>query len=299
MPASSQRKAYAAGLAAVCAWSTVATAFKLSLQQLTPALLLLLANLASIACLLTLLAGQRRLGEVRSTLVRHWRRSLVLGAINPFAYYLVLFHAYSLLPAQEAQAINYTWALTLTLLSVPILKQRLRPQDLLAALTCYGGVLVIATHGSLHSLQQGNLRGVTLALASTLLWAAYWLANTRDSRDPLIGLLLNFACSLPLIALWCAWRGELVWPSWSGLAGAVYIGAFEMGFTFVLWLYALKQAQSAARIANLIFLSPLVSLLLIHFMLGESIRQSTLGGLGLILSGLLLQKWPSRATVPA
>ncbi|TDR81596.1 DMT family transporter [Paludibacterium purpuratum] len=285
--------AYAAGLGAVLAWSTVATAFKISLAHLSPAQLLFWANLVSLAVLLGILISQGRLLETRAALRQHWRRSLLLGAVNPFAYYLVLFQAYSLLPAQEAQAINYTWALTLTLLSVPVLKQRLRRRDALAALVCYLGVLAIATHGKLFSLHFGNPRGVMLALVSTLLWAGYWLANTRDNREPVIGLTLNFSCSLPLIALWCAWRGELTLPSWTGLAGAAYVGAFEMGFTFVLWLFALKRAHSAARIANLIFLSPLVSLLLIHWLLGEAILPSTLAGLGLILAGLLLQKLPA------
>ncbi|BEV73583.1 DMT family transporter [Paludibacterium sp. THUN1379] len=288
-----QRRATLAGLGAVLAWSTVASAFKLSLQHLTPSQLLLWANLASLLCLLAILSVQGRLGELRTSWRAHWQRSLLLGAINPFAYYLVLFQAYALLPAQEAQAINYTWALTLSLLSVPVLKQRLRSQDMLAALVCYLGVLAIATHGDLLSLHFGNPQGVILALGSTLLWAGYWLANTRDRREPVIGLTLNFACALPLILLWCAWRGQLQWPSWQGLLGGSYVGAFEMGFTFVLWLSALKRAVNTARIANLIFLSPLLSLLLIHLLAGEAILPSTLYGLALILFGLLLQKWPA------
>ncbi|MBV8047619.1 MAG: DMT family transporter, partial [Paludibacterium sp.] len=266
---------------------------------LTPSQLLLWANLASLLSLLSLLTIQGRLQEAAATLRQHWRRSLLLGAVNPFAYYLVLFQAYSLLPAQEAQAINYTWALTLTILSVPVLKQHLRPHDMLAALVCYGGVLAIATRGDPFGLHFDSPRGVALALWSTLLWAGYWLANTRDTRDPVIGLALNFACALPMIFLWCAWHGELSLPPWRGLAGAGYVGAFEMGFTYVLWLFALKRTDSAARIANLIFLSPLISLLLIHWLLGEEILPSTLVGLSLILGGLLLQKWPAQRAATA
>jgi len=66
-----------------------------------------------------------------------------------------------------------------------------------------------------------------------------------------------------------------------------------MGFTFVLWLTAMKLTTSTARIANLIFLSPLLSLVLIHFVVGEPVLPSTLAGLALILGGLLLQKLPS------
>lgn len=272
------------------AWSTVATAFKISLRHLTPAQLLLLSSAVSLLVLIGILAFQGRLGALRASMAAHWRRSLLFGAINPFIYYLVLFQAYALLPAQEAQAINYTWALTLTLMSVPVLGHALRLQDAAAALVCYLGVVVIATHGDPTGLHFASMTGVGLALLSTLLWAGYWLLNTRDRRDPVIGLTLNFACSLPLSFVWCLWHDGLPPLSGPGILGAMWVGVFEMGLTFVLWLTALKLTDRTASIANLIFLSPLVSLVLIHFIVGEPILPSTGSGLALILVGLALQK---------
>ncbi len=292
-----QQRAYGFGLAAVLAWSTVATAFKLSLVYLSPAQLLLYASAASLLALLSILIYQGRLKEVLPAFRDNWRASLLFGAINPFAYYLILFKAYSLLPAQEAQAINYTWALTMTLLAVPFLKQTLKKNDIWAAVLCYLGVLVIATRGELLGLNFSNLTGVGLALVSTLLWAAYWILNAKDQREPVLGLTLNFAISLPLTLVWCVINGELVSVRWQGLVGAAYIGAFEMGFTFVLWLFAMKLTYSTAKIANLIFLSPIISLFFIWLLIGETILMSTLFGLGLILLGLLAQKLP-RSEVP-
>ncbi|NWH06613.1 hypothetical protein [Desulfobacter latus] len=40
-----------------------------------------------------------------------WARGVLFGAINPFAYYLVLLQAYDLLPAQQAQPLNYSYQL--------------------------------------------------------------------------------------------------------------------------------------------------------------------------------------------
>ncbi|MFN4237307.1 MAG: DMT family transporter [Vogesella sp.] len=295
----SQHKAYACGLSAVLAWSTVASAFKLSLAHLSPAQLVLYASAFSLLSLLAILGWQRRLDELFPALRQHWRRSAILGAVNPFAYYLILFQAYALLPAQEAQAINYTWALTMTLLAVPVLKQKLKLQDSLAALVCYSGVLTIATRGAPLALEFSNLAGVGFALLSTLLWAGYWLFNAKDEREPVLGLTLNFLLSLPMIVLWCALTGELRPVAWQGIAGAAYVGALEMGFTFVLWLAAMKLTSSTARIANLIFLSPILSLMLISTLLGEPILPSTLAGLGLILGGLVLQKLPLPFLRPA
>ena len=285
-----QGQAYLLGLIAVLCWSTVASAFKLSLRYLDPIQLLLYACLTSIAVLALVLCLQGRFGLLFGYSRREYLQSLGLGLLNPLLYYLVLLKAYDLLPAQEAQALNYTWALTLALLSVPLLKQKLGAAEIAAGLVCYSGVVVISTRGDLAGFHFSNALGVALALGSTVIWALYWIFNTRDRRDPVAGLLLNFLFALPFILLACLLFSS-PWPiDGRGLLGAAYVGVFEMGITYVLWLLALKRSDNAARIGNLIFISPLFSLIFIHLLVGEEILPSTLVGLGLILAGLLIQK---------
>lgn len=185
-----QRRAYLYGIGAVLCWSTVATAFKLSLVYLTPAQLVLLASMVSWLLLGTVLAVTGKFGQVVSAAPRDYRNALLLGGLNPFLYYLVLLEAYSLLPAQEAQALNYTWALTMALLAAPLLRHPLRRTEIVAALISYCGVLVIATRGQVLSLDFASPLGVGLALLSTVIWAFYWIFNTGSRQDPVVGLAL-------------------------------------------------------------------------------------------------------------
>lgn len=255
MPADS-RRAYLYGLAAVLLWSTVASAFKLSLRYLDYAQLLLYACAVSTLVLGAIVVAQKKANLVFAGGRRAWLRSLGLGLINPLVYYLVLFSAYERLPAQEAQPLNYTWALTLTLLSIPLLKQRPSRADLLAGLVCYSGVFVISTRGDVFGLHFSDPVGVVLALGSTVLWSLYWIFNTRDQRDPVVRLFLNFALALPFVFLYCLVESR-PWPvSAAGLWGAAYIGVFEMGVAFVLWQQALRYSKNAAQVGNLIFVSP-------------------------------------------
>jgi drug/metabolite transporter (DMT)-like permease len=233
-------------------------------------------------------------GEAWRLLRRHPFQVFLLGAINPFVYYLTLFHAYELLPAQEAQAINYSWGLLLAWLSVPLLGHRLRRRDGIAGALCYLGVLIIATRGDLLGLQIHDLSGLLYALASTLLWALYWLLNTRIEAEPLPLLFLNFLVGVTLLGLWLFVKGGWEWPGLEGVLGAVYVGLFEMGMTFVLWLRAMKLTASTASISNLIYLSPFLSLIFIHTILGEEILPSTLAALALILTGLWIQQGSGR-----
>ena len=285
-----QRQAMILGVATVLLWSTAATAFKISLEHLSRTGLMFWGVTFSILVLVAWQAWQGRLGET----LRPGRRGLLLslgfGLINPILYYILLFGAYDLLPAQEAMAINYTWALTMAYLAVPFLGHRLTLVDGLAGLICYSGVFIIATRGEPLAFDLSNGLGVALALGSTLVWAFYWIFNTRDTREPVAGLLLNFLVAWPLIlllALWDGWR----WPAWQGLAGAAWVGAFEMGIAFVLWLLAMKKATNTSRLSNLIFLSPPLSLGFIALIVGEPILGSTVVGLALVITGLYLQQY--------
>lgn len=289
-----QRKAYIYAVGAVLIWSTVASAFKISLRTLSPAHLLLYANLVSVLLLGGILLCRRELGSALPKNGRELLRSSILGILNPFLYYLILFKAFDLLPAQEAQPLNYTWAITLSLLAVPLLKQKLGLREMIAILISYSGVLMISTRGDLAGLNFSDPLGVVLALGSTIIWALYWIFNTTDSRTPVAGLFMNFLCALPMILIYCLVFTEMQSPDMTGLLGAAYIGCFEMGISFFLWLQALRYSSSAARISSLIFISPFISLVLIHFLVGEEILPSTFYGLILIVAGLALQQLAKR-----
>lgn len=295
MAATTQTRAVLLALAAVGLWSTVAAAFKIGLRHLEVLQLLLHASIASTAILAAVAAAQGKLGLVRRCSGRQLLGAAGLGVINPFLYYIILFEAFDRLPAQVAQALNYTWALTLGLLAVPLLGQRFRWRLLAAGAICYGGVVIIATGtaqtaaaGGSGGLRVHDPLGVALALGSTVLWALYWIGAARSGLDPVVGLLLNFLFALPLIATVCAVFSDPFAVTPAGLACAAYVGCFEMGLTFVLWLGALKLSDSAAKVSNCIFLSPWLSLLFIRFIVGEPIATSTWIGLPLIIGGLAI-----------
>ena len=293
-----QAQAYVFAGLAILLWSTVASAFKLSLRWLDPLQLLLFANAVSVVVLFTVLLVQGRLDRLRQYGRADLGRLAVLGMLNPFLYYIVLFQAYDLLPAQQAQPLNYTWAITLALLSIPLLGQRIGRKGFAALIISYAGVVIIATEGRPFALEFVSFTGVLLALGSTVIWALYWIFNTRDTGDPVAGLFVSFCASLPLILITTAIFSELTLPPWQGLAGAAYVGMFEMGLAFVFWLHALKRSETTAKVGNLIFLSPFLSLVFIHFLVGETIHPATFVGLILIVVGNIVQQWPQRRRPP-
>ncbi len=280
-----ERRALAYALAAVALWSTVATAFKLALEELAPLQLLLVAVLVSMVffwCAAAVSIKRFMLPAVEL------RRAFLFGLLNPFAYYVILFEAYDRLPAQIAQPINYTWAIVLAILAVPILGQRLARRALSGILISYFGVLVLLTQGSFSGMQDSNWPGILLALASTVVWALYWLFNTKSRSEPIALMAWSFTFAAPFVAAAC-WLG----PGWPALgprsaALGIWVGIVEMGLTFLLWQRALRLTDNAGRIGQLIFISPFASLVLIGLVLREDIHVTSFAGLAIIVTGVLI-----------
>ena len=215
--------------------------------------------------------------------------SALLGLLNPLAYYWVLFTAYSLLPAQAAQPLNYTWPLFLALLAAPVAGKKTTWREMAGLLVSLGGVIVISLRpgGGEEPL---NLLGICLALGSGIIWSFYWLAGARIQADGTLRLFWGFSSALVVLgALWL-FRGASVPATPSGWFTTAWVGLFEMGITFLLWNGAMVRTQRPGRLGNLVYLGPFISLIWIALVLGETIRPATVIGLAVIVLGILVSR---------
>lgn len=276
-------------------WSTAATAFKLSLAYIGFLPLVFYASLASMCVLGLLCVISGQISTLQEWKRSDYIRSIFLGALNPCLYYVLLFRAYELLPAQEAQVLNFTWPIVLTLLGVIFLGQRLSFTSMLAICASFLGVAIVATRGDILGLQFSNIAGVVLALSSTLVWGVYWLINQTDTKAPLLRLFVNFVAGVIWVAILLTLTGNWMMPGINATMGAMYIGLFEMSLAFFCWFQALQLARNVSLLNNMIFLTPFGALLVIWLVLGEPILPSTLLGLFLISGSILFQKWMMRS----
>jgi drug/metabolite transporter (DMT)-like permease len=285
-----QNKAYIYAGTAVLMWSTVGSAFKLTLRYLSPIQMLLYASLVSIIVLFIIIIKQKKLTLLLKTGTRDLFHSALNSILNPFLFYIVLFYAYDLLLTQEAMVLNFTWPVTLTILSIFILKQPIGWKSILAILISFMGIVIIASRGEVLALSFTNPGGVALALGSTVIWSLFWIVNIRDRRDEVVKLFLNFFFGTFYILVTCLILGIMILPSWQAIVGVSYIGIFEMGIAYVFWLKGLKLSRTTAKVSNLIFMAPFISLVIINITVGEPILWSTLAGLAFITGGIVMQR---------
>ncbi len=283
-------KAYIYALLSVFLWSTVATAFKLGLKVLSPVYLILLASFFSLLVFLLVILIQGRIRELFTIPLSELAKSALLGLLNPFGYYLILFQAYNLLPAQVAQPLNMIWPVTLALLSVPLLKQKITFRNIVAILVSFVGVIFISSQGSLSGITNTNITGALLAVGSSIIWALFWILSVIDKREETLKLFWNFAFGVTYLVIVALVFTGFRLPDIKALPVAIYIGFFELGFTYILWMKAMQLSENNAKTGNLIFLSPFLSLVFIHFILNETIYYTTFVGLVFIISGIWYQQ---------
>jgi drug/metabolite transporter (DMT)-like permease len=285
-----QQKAYLFAGIAIFFWSTIASAFKLGLQQTGFIQFLFIATWTSFIIFLIINGISGRLSSLKKLGVKDFGFAALMGALNPFIYYLVLFRAYELLPGQVAQPLNMIWPIVLVFLSVGMLKQKIRAISFIALFISFAGVYLISSQGEPWTFRIKDPLGVTLAAGSSLIWAFYWILNVKYGRDESIQLLLNFFFATIYISVLITATGGLGSPGPGATFLGIYTGGFEMGITFLLWIRAMKLSSSNDRIGNLVYIAPFVSLVFLHFLVGEEIYVTSVAGLTLIVLGILMEK---------
>lgn len=119
------------------------------------------------------------------------------------------------------------------------MNQKLSARELFWMLFAYTGVLVISL-GAGGELGPLHPAGMVCIIASTLLYALYWIVNTKSRIPAFPGLVICFFTSFVLAAVTLMVQGGSLLIPLSPLLGGVYVGLFELAIPFLLWGMALQ-----------------------------------------------------------
>lgn len=272
---------------AVLSWATVATAFKIALEHLTVFNMLLLSTWTAVLIYAIMMTVEKKWQELCAMPLKLTVQTALLGLLNPVIYYLVLFRAYDMLPAQMAQPLNYAWPIVLLVLLAVFNHEKISGKKYIGMLISVSGVVCISLGGG--GVKGGvSVAGIAMALFSAVLWATYWLLNNRlkDKVDTTMSLFLGFFAGAVVLAVGGLFVGIEI-NSVEGFLSGIYIGCFEMGLPFLTFGMALRITKNPALINQMCYLSPFLSLFLIAVVLGETIVPTTYVGLALIVAGLI------------
>lgn len=276
---------------AVLSWSTVATAFKVALQTMSTFGMLFVACATALIIFTVWMLITGSWHELRLLTPNLWMRFASLGLIAPVVYYLMLFKAYDLLPAQIAQPINYIWPILLAILLAMVEKKPIPKSKYLGMFVSLGGVVVISFGGNAIA-GEISVVGILLAIISALLWGLYWMVNDslKDKVSEIPALFLTFFFGMCYMFI-----GNFFFPighlETKSLLAGIYIGAFEMGIPYICFGIAIRETKNPALINQMCYLAPFLSLFVISIVLKEPIVPTTYVGLALIIGGIIYNQY--------
>ena len=245
-------------------------------------------SLASFLFFVLLCGVKGKLKGVFRLPVRTILTMAAVGSCSILFYTFFLQAGMQVLPGQQAFVIQYLWPAMVILWSVPINKESLTAGKIAAILFSFMGVVVTSVNGDLSALLGGNLYGVVMCLISAAWYGLYSALIKRVSFDKEQGLLVGFGfAALVSFSIMIPTEGFLL-PTAFTMTGYVMYGLIINAIPFLLWGLALSGGNTAI-IANLAYLTPIVSLFMTHLLLKEEVTLWSLLGLGLILAGILMQ----------
>jgi drug/metabolite transporter (DMT)-like permease len=227
-----------------------------------------------------------------------WSPRLVAGILAlGFCGYMVStggsYYGLRLTTVTNAALLNAASPVSLALLSVVILKERLPSRSVVGILLSVIGVAVIITRGSWEvvSHSQYNLGDIIL-LSTQLSWSLYSIYGRRlmEYVSPLAATTFTYmagGCWLILGSCFFErdqWHfADVSWASWAAIAYQSTLGSFAH-----FWFYDAIAVVGPSRAGIFLNLVPVMAIGIAYFILGEPITPSHLIGGIIVISGILV-----------
>lgn len=274
---------HAYALVTVFLWSSAYVFTKVALSHFSvSALGLLRCGIAAAVLLLYLFAWRTGLPRLRD-----WPWFFLSGATG-FALYLLFFNQgmRSLGPTESCIIISTSPIITAALARAAF-REKLTLAGWAAIGGAFGGILLMTLWNSSMRLSWGI---IWMLLAAVSISAYNCIQRYLSDRyAPVYITACSFACGvIPLLYLLPETALQVSAAPVSQIALVVYLGIFPSALAYLCWAKALAKAEKTSMVANYMFLTPLLALLLEYLVLGRWPGAGTFVGGTVILCSLAL-----------
>lgn len=225
-----------------------------------------------------------------------WQRSAVYTylavATQLYGSMMIVYWAAQFVPSGWVSIVFGLVPLMTALIAALLLGERsLSIGKITAYLLGLGGLAMVFGSAIAHS--PAAVLAIASLVAAAFLQAvsAVWIKRLNTQLPALVQVAGGLILAVPLYALtW--WQLDGQWPTQipiMTLAAILYLGILATTFGFALYYFVLKHL-TATRVALISLLSPVLALLLGHYLNQEPLTHRIIAGVGLILSALLVHE---------
>ena len=282
------KKNYLYAILTVFIWGTMATVGKILVSNIPSLEALCIGSAFAFLFLLIVNIKNGIIKELGKYRVKDYAIMAGLGFIGLFLYSGLYYSGLTQLSSQEACIVNYLWPMMLVLFSTIILKEKLTVVKSVAMISSFIGVVILSV-GSGSSGNGNVMLGIGSCVVAAACYGLFSVLNKKANYDQNIAMMVMW-----LIVAVCSAVFGLAIEDWKPVVGVQWLGMLWMGvvvnaIAYLIWALALNADKNSARIANLAYLTPFLSLIISAVVLKEQIQGRALIAFVFIIGGILLQ----------
>ena len=282
------KKSYIYAVITVLIWSTLATVVKIVLSDIPNFEALAISSAFAFVFLLIVNIISGSIKEMKQYRLKDYLMMSGLGFLGLFMYSALYYYGIAVLSSQEACILNYLWPMMIVVFACLLLKEKLTVRKIIAMLLSFAGIIVLS-FGSGGSSSGNRLFGIIACVVAAVCYGLFSVLNKKHSLNQSVTMMwiwLTVAiCSTVAGLIFEKWLPIIGWQ-WAGIA---WLGIVVNAVAYLLWALALKGAKDSAKIANLAYLVPFLSIVLSAVVLKEQISINAIIAVVLIMGGILLQ----------
>lgn len=281
------KKIYCFAAVSIFFWSTIATISKLLLTSLSSYLVLSVSTLFGALSLLIVNIVTGNIKNLKTYRAKDFLIIALIGLPGTFFYYVFYYAGTARMPASQAFIVNYLWPIMSVIFACILLKEKMTTRKLLAIAMSFLGVFTVAGNDLIH-FNADTLIGAFFCILGAVCYGSFTALNQRWSYDKRLATMIFFFISFILSSIISLCSGVEWHITVPQLLGMACNGIFTMAIASTTWAIAL-EAGKTAKISNLAYITPFLSLVWTRLFLKETITPWAILGLCIIIFGILIQ----------
>lgn len=274
-------------LVCVAMWALIPVVSKLGQVDLDNHQFLFWSSVISFLAFLITTVIVRQGGRFFSYKVSDWFNVIFLGLLGTYLYYILLYFGYANAQGFEVLVLQYSWPIFIVLLSIFILKEKLTPQRLLGVFFGFLGVVLVLTKGNFTQIHLDNYFVDIIVLIAAFIFGLFSVLSKKINLDPYPMITIYFLTAIFASFISMLWFSNFSFPTKNAVIPILVNGLFANGFSYILWIKALRQAE-ASFIAPFVFLTPVLAALYLMIFFKEPLLPIYgIGLVSIIIGGIL------------
>lgn len=280
----------------VVLWALIPIVSKLGQDGLDNHQFLFWSSLSSLIFFIGITLFNGSLAALKTISTRKWVFAVFLGFLGTYLYYVLLYFGYANAPGMEVLIVQYSWPILIVILSLFILKEKLTLFKSLSIILGFIGVFFVITKGKITQLQFDNITVVGVVLFAALTFALFSVLSKKIILDDFSLLIIYFITATVISFISMLLFSEWKLPSSQNILPVIINGFFVNGLSYIFWIKALKSGE-ASFIAPFVFLTPVLSSILLILFFNEPFYNAYLIGMSCVIMGGLFNTLSDRLKI--